>query len=148
MQTNSSFILMSFYLIFFLFFQQPFPNNQMHHEIIDQYFCWIPPENKKLKSVFWDQSSGAQSGIPVSQTTWICNYIAFNEKYQLFNLMFFSFFIFSIPMSKVISAINRSGVCYFLQACFCSFFYFLYPTFQIISVINRSGACYFLNKSN
>ena len=37
---------------------------------------------------------------------------------------FFSFFIFSIPMSQVISAINRKGVCCFLNACLCSFFHF------------------------
>lgn len=121
----------------------------MHREIIDHYFCWIPLENKKLQSVFWAPELRCTKWSWVSQTTWICNHIAFNGKYQLFNLMFFfSFFIFSIPMSQVISAINRKGVCYFLHACFCSFFNFFYPMSQIISAMNRSGACYFLNDSN
>ena len=115
---------------FFLFFQQfCLPSHfQIIKCIVKSLITTSVEYHLKIKNsrvFFGHQSSGAQSGIQVSQTTWICNHITFNEKYQLFNLMFFfSFLIFSIPMSQVISAINRSGVCYFLHACFCSFFSF------------------------
>ena len=112
---------------FFLFFQQfCLPSHfQIIKCIVKSLITTSVEYHLKIKNLrvfFGHQSSRAQSGIRVSQTTWICNHTAFNEKYQLFNLMFFFFFHFlhsNVPGNKC----NKQKWCGLFFTCMFLFFF-------------------------
>ena len=81
LQTVSSFTSTLSCLIVFLFClhfcSKPFRNNWIHCEITDCYFNIFFVEiqlKKNWKVLFGSQSLGIQTGIVVSQMTWICHW--------------------------------------------------------------------------